>query len=334
MQLHNVQLNLEALCKRVHQRLRKYLTGQVLFTSVCIALMCAELGIFLYFFLFSEKTLVPAFCLSCFFLTFFLFLVVRLYFLSKKQEFFENLVSWYLEGVRSLLEAKQNIIQEQTRIASEATKLSIELQNEEYKLLFSIVPLLPHHDFLRKFSCFCFWKDYFLFRECLLQKAVHAHLKVVQTSPTDMSAHVSLADAYVALSGLYADPRKYPEFDSNYWVPPGRYDEEVQEKFFSTSRLAIEEFKILNEYVPGNTWVHAQLAYSYHDLQMPLEEIQEYEMILKLKPGDVETMTKLGILYFQQGMNAKGLRIYGELKKRDYKKSRKLIKFYGLKYNS
>lgn len=300
----------------------------------CLLLMAAELGVFIYFFLFSGKTIVPAFCLACFFLTLFVCLVARLYILSRKPDFFENLASGYLRNAQSLFKGKQNVVEEQTHLASSATKLAIDLQNQEYTLLSSMLNFLPQHDFIRKFSCFCFWKDYFLFRECLLQKSIDAYIKVVQSIPVDLGAHVSLADAYVALSGLYADPRKYPEFDTNYWVPPGRYGEEVQEKFFITAQRAIEEFKILNEYAPGNAWVHAQLAYSYHDLQMPLEEIQEYEMILKLKPADVETMTKLGILYFQQGMNAKGLRIYEELKKRDYKKSRKLIKFYGMEYNN
>ncbi|AHK63787.1 hypothetical protein BOKEGFJH_00914 [Chlamydia avium] len=334
MKAYDALSTLETLCKNTHHKLRNYLIRHSLLIFSCLVLMAIELGVFLYFFLFSGKTLIPAFCLACFFLTLFICLVIRLYLLSGKPDFFETLANEYLDKAQGLFKGQPNIVEEQTYRASSATKLAIDLQNQEYTLVSHVFTFLPQHDFLRKFSCFCFWKDYFLFRECLLQKAVEAYIKVVQSIPIDLGAHVSLADAYVALSGLYADPRKYPEFDSNYWVPPGRYGDDVQEKFFATAKRAIEEFKILNEYAPGNAWVHAQLAYSYHDLQMPLEEIQEYEMILKVKPTDVEIMTKLGILYFQQGMNAKGLRIYEELKKRDYKKSRKLIKFYGIDYNS
>ncbi|SPN73722.1 Predicted O-linked N-acetylglucosamine transferase, SPINDLY family,putative PEP-CTERM system TPR-repeat lipoprotein [Chlamydia serpentis] len=326
------QASLEDLCKKISARLRKYLIKQITFVWGACFFMALELSCFLYFFLFSGKTIIPAFCLACFFLTLFVCLVTRLYLLSGKLDFFEDLASEYLQATLTLSKRSQNIVEEQSHLAAAATKLSIHLQNQEYSLLSSIFRLLPKHDLVRKFSCFCFWKDYFLFRECLLQKAIEAYIKVVQTIPVDLSAHVSLADAYVALSGLYADPRKYPEFDANYWIPSGRYSDEIQEKFFATARRAIEEFQILNEYAPGNAWVHAQLAYSYHDLQMPKEEIQEYEIVLKLKPNDVETMSKLGILYFQQGMNAKGLRIYEEIKKRDYKKSQKLIKFYGIEY--
>jgi len=92
---------------------------------------------------------------------------------------------------------------------------------------------------------------------------------------------------------------------------------------------AIEEFKVLNDYAPNDPWVHAQLAYSYHDLQMPKEEIKEYETILKLNPGDRDTLYKLGLLYFQEGMNAQGLRIYEELKRSHYKKAESLMENYG-----
>lgn len=334
MKTSKFHAGVEALCQKTTRCLHQYLLRHSVYFCVAIVLMAIELVVFLYFFLFSGKTLVPAFCLACFFLTLFIFLVIRLYFLSGKLDDFEEMVSQYLQEVVPLMQGKHSAIEELSHQAAAATKLSINLQNQEYTLVFSLIKFLPRQDFLRKMSCFCFWKDYFAFRECLLQKAIEANVKVVQMIPTDLGAHVSLADAYVALSGLYADPRKYPEFDANYWVPPGRYGEDIQEKFFASARRAIEEFKILNEYAPGNAWVHAQLAYSYHDLQMPLEEIQEYEAVLKLKPNDVEIMSKLGILYFQQGMNAQGLRIYEELKKRDYKKSQRLIKFYGIEYNS
>ena len=92
---------------------------------------------------------------------------------------------------------------------------------------------------------------------------------------------------------------------------------------------AIEEFKILNDYAPEDPWIHAQLAYSYHDLQMPQEEIREYETVLRLKPDDMDTLFRLGVLYFQQGMNAKGLQAYEELKRFHYKKAEALIGYYG-----
>ena len=102
-----------------------------------------------------------------------------------------------------------------------------------------------------------------------------------------------------------------------------------KQKFRSIAERAIEEFKILSDYAPEDPWVHAQLAYSYRDLQMPKEEIREYETILQLCPEDKETLFKLGKLYFEQGQNAKGLQVYETLKRSNYKNAENLIHFYG-----
>jgi len=154
-------------------------------------------------------------------------------------------------------------------------------------------------------------------------------VKVVKLEPTNLEAHAALANAYVMLSSLYADPRKYHGFDDSKWISPRRYSETMKEQFCTFSKLAIEEFKILNDYAPDDPWVHMQLAYSYHDLQMPEEEMREYEIVLKLSPGDKETLFKLGMLYFNEGKNAKGLQIYEMLKHTHHKKAERLIKFYG-----
>ncbi len=111
--------------------------------------------------------------------------------------------------------------------------------------------------------------------------------------------------------------------------PPKKYSKSFKQKFRLTAEKAIEEFKILSDYAPHDPWVHAQLAYSYRDLQMPKEEIKEYEAILQLCPDDKETLFKLGKLYFEQGQNAKGLKIYETLKFSHYKKAESLIHFYG-----
>jgi tetratricopeptide (TPR) repeat protein len=103
----------------------------------------------------------------------------------------------------------------------------------------------------------------------------------------------------------------------------------LEKKFRQASERAIEEFKIISDYAPNDPWVHLQLAYSYRDLNMPLEEIQAYETILRINPTDKEALFKLGTLYFQQGMNAKGLQVYEELKRANFSKVENLIKYYG-----
>ena len=57
------------------------------------------------------------------------------------------------------------------------------------------------------------------------------HLKVVQCEPTNLEVHAALANAYVMLSSLYTDPRKYHDYDEERWIPPERYSEQMQIKF-------------------------------------------------------------------------------------------------------
>ena len=61
---------------------------------------------------------------------------------------------------------------------------------------------------------------------------------------------------------------------------------------------------------------------------MPLKEIKEYETILELCPDDEETLCRLGKLYFQQGLNAKGLRMYEQLKQIHPQRAEQLLLSY------
>ena len=66
---------------------------------------------------------------------------------------------------------------------------------------------------------------------------------------------------------------------------------------------------------------------------MPLEEIREYETIISLSPEDTDALFKLGKLYFEQGQNASGLRIYEQLMHSDAEKADRLINCYGAYLN-
>jgi tetratricopeptide (TPR) repeat protein len=166
-------------------------------------------------------------------------------------------------------------------------------------------------------------------REILLHGAVDEYIKLVKAQPTNLEAHAALANAYVMLSGIYIDPRNIEGYDDDRWIPSEKYGAKFQAAFRSVAERAIEEFKILSDYAPDDPWVHTQLAYSFHDLQMPKEEIEQYEMIQRLLPDDQDNLHKLGVLYFQQGHNAKGLKVYEDLKRRHYPKTDNLIKHYG-----
>ena len=93
--------------------------------------------------------------------------------------------------------------------------------------------------------------------------------------------------------------------------------------------FAIEEFEIVKEYAPNDPWVYAQLAYGWKELNMIEKEIEAYETIVSLRPGDLDSLFYLGTLYFSCSKNAKGLQIYENLRKLDERKAMELIGYYG-----
>lgn len=281
------------------------------------------------FFALMQKSTILAFSLAVIFLTIFSFFVIRLYFQAKKPEQFYELRAEFLEACKKIIRYNDAVSEHHISLAHAACNLAAELHEKEYTYYPPPPGLKQFASFLEKFSCLCHWKDLYKMKELLLFASIEEHIKVVKVEPINLEVHAALANAYVMLSSLYADPRKFEGYSEERYIPAERLSLEMQERFRAIAERAIEEFKILNDYAPNDPWVHTQLAYSYHDLQMPEEEIQEYETILKLNPDDKETHFKLGMLYFQQGRNAQGLRIYQELKQKNYKKAENLIEFYG-----
>lgn len=307
----------------------KKLKRYVLFNALFIALISIEIiYLFVHLTLFLQ-TFVLAIHLALIFATFFSYFTLRLYFQTHKREKLMRLRSEFLQACRKELDDLEGEPEYYCLTAQACCQLASELHGKEYGIYRAPFWLKSLDSLLEKFSCWCHWQDAHTMKEMLLQACVEEYIQLVRISPTDLEAHAGLANAYVMLSGLYVDPRNIEGLDDERWIPPQKYNESFQNRFRETAERAIEEFKILSDYAPNDPWVHVQLAYSYHDLQMPLEEIKEYETILQLCPDDKETLFKLGKLYFGQGHNAKGLQVYEMLKKSNYKKAEDLIHFYG-----
>jgi len=305
--------------------IRRHAAFNLFFMCLCTA----EILLLLSFFTLLAQSLFLAFCLAGVFFTFFSYYTLRIYFRTKKPEQLKTIRDRYLSDCKILLNHQEGIAEHHIILAGACCKLANRFHAREYNYYrpYSWLDFLT--PWLEVFSCWLYWHDIFLMKELLLQEAVSEHIKQVKCQPTSLEAHAALANAYVMLSGLYIDPRKTEGYDDDRWIPSEKYNEDFDIKFRNTAERAIEEFKILSDYAPDDPWVHIQLAYSYHDLQMPLEEIQEYEIIQKLIPNDKDNLYKLGVLYFQQGLNAKGLFVYKELKQANYKKADSLIKYYG-----
>lgn len=317
------------LCAPALRRFNKVIRSYAMFNIVAVMILVAMA-------LFSclLVALVPgssllAITLALVFLTTFSYLIIRMYLQAKKPELFSAIGERYIKRCRSLIEYEEGNPEHHLAMASAMCKFAANLHDNEYtyyvppSFLSSLAPLME------RFSCWMHWKDVFDMKELLLKASIKEHVQLVRLEPSDIEAHAALANAYVMLCGLYADPRSAEGHDAARWICPKSCNEEREKKFEKAASCAIEELQILQDFAPNDPWIHAQLAYSYHDLHMPEKEIHEYEMIVRLRPDDKDSLFKLGLLYFQQGWNAKGLCVYEELRRSHYQKAEQLIQFYG-----
>ncbi len=301
-----IGLSLPEFSKTIHN----YLFFIVGFSFV---LFIEILTFILFFHTFAESMLLGL-TLGIIFLTISSFYLLRLYLQTSKSEKLEKIKQNYLKQCQLEFRSPNDHI----TLAAACNKFVEQLKSLEHTLLTPpswlqfTVPLIE----MLKMSWY--WEDFFKLKELLLEAAIEEHIQLVKMEPTSLETHATLANAYVILSTLY-----------NQEGIPTHLEKGMHKKFRWTSKRAIEELKILSNFAPNDPWIHQQLAYSYHDLQMPKEEIEQYEIIHRLLPEDDDCLYKLGLLYFQEGRNAKGLKIYEALKRLHYKKAERLIHQYG-----
>jgi tetratricopeptide (TPR) repeat protein len=320
-----IQQIIDPALKRFDSIVSSYIAFNMLF---CLVLL-SEAGYIFFHLSFLLQSFVLAMSVALCIATLFFYSTLKIYYQTKKMERCLVLKEDFIHSCKAALQYRHAVSEHHNSLAAACAQFASSLHGKEYSFYHPPAQLKPLAPLMSKLSCWCHWDDVHSMREMLLVAAIDEHVKLVRCLPTDMTAHTGLANAYVMLSGLYVDPRSMEGFDDERWIPQNKYGESVKAKFRQMSERAIEEFKILNDYAPRDPWVHAQLAYSYRDLQMPKEEIKEYETILQLCPDDKEVLMKLGQLYFQQGHNAQGLQIYERLKRANYKKAESLIHYYG-----
>ena len=301
------QRNVELHCSKGFLQFKKIIRSYIFFHLFFISLLSAEIILFSCSIPFLFQSSLFAFFLAGIVLTGFTYLVLILYFQIKKPEQFLHLRNWFMHLCKQSLPNNINSSEYHLSLANAAYRFATQLNKEESHLFQSPKFMTSLYRYTQKFTNLCKNKDILKMKEILLLVTINEHIQLIKESPTNLEAHASLANAYVALSKLYSIQK---------------------EKCLAAAEKAIQEFKIMDYYAPNDPWVHAQLASCYHDLQMYKEEIEEYEIILTLCPNDKEIMFRLGILYFQQGLNAKGLEVYEKLKKVNFSRIDELIDFY------
>lgn len=312
--------------RAVLKNFRKISSFFVHFNLFFLTLFLVETILFVSFF--STLSLLFALLASSLFATTFSYFVLLFYFQSRKQEKFEKLSQEFLSSCRKLLSSPIGKDQHHLCVAVSLTKLSSYLDDFEwefYKIPSFLQFCSPAVSWL---SAYFYWKDVFKLKQMLLLSAIEEHIEQIRKTPTDLEVHASLGNTYVTLSKLYREPiqnKDHPRIDKLKKIQA-----EYEEKSTAYSRLAIEEFKILSYYASNDPWIHEQMALGYKNLNLKEEETKEVETLLKLKPQDKEILFRLGSLYFSQGLNAKGLQVYEELKKTHSKKAEELISSYGI----
>ncbi len=309
-------------------RLKRVSRFYTLFHLGFLTLAIGELLAFLLFFTLFTKSAILAFSIAGIFLTGFSYFVLLFYFQAKKPEQLMDLKEEFLsrckEGARDL----KGTTQYHAALTHEIYRFVHLLDGQEYRFYRLPKFLEALNPVLQKFSSWSHWKDTHEMKEKLLMAAIGEQVEQVKLQPTDLEAHASLASAYLKLARVYKDPRELSPEGLFPWISPEYAGEEMAHKFKRAAERAIQEYLILDAYAPRQLWTQAQLAAIYRDLDRPEEEMACYERMHTIAPSDQEVLFRLGVLYFEEGLNAKALRIYETLKESGSEKTDLLIAHY------
>lgn len=310
-------------------QLHRILHSHVLFNSMFLTLGAVEFIILVIFFAMLAKSAILALSLAVVFLTFFAYFLFRLYFQTKKPEQFEELRQRYLNACKNVLRYRPGHPESHMDLVSACTLLSERLHGTEANLYHAPQSLNALDPYLKIFSQWRHWEDIQEMRALLLASAVREQVQRVIHAPTNSEAHAALAQAYLEQAELYALLPPYVKSDEEPLLRSKREDAKRAQQCRDAIQNAVEELQIVREFSPDNVWVHEQLASCYRVLQMPDKELQSYERLLDLNAQDNNTLCALGKLYFQQGRNAEGLRLYAKLQETFPAKAVELLRYYG-----
>jgi tetratricopeptide (TPR) repeat protein len=250
------------------------------------------------------------------FFTLLLYFILRLYYQEQKPQELVALRDEFISTCRQYLPQGISASEAELALANSACKLAEKLSGKE-ETFYNVPKNLQFlSSLVEKWSKKAHRNDIERIQELFLFASIEKHLQLIRYEPTSLEAHAATANAYMMLANHYLASTTLHE------VLRAKKAQHAYEK-------ALAEFKILDEFAPQDPWVHEQLALVYQALKMVELEIKEYEIILSLKPDDSQILYTLGVLYFKQGEQAKGLRMYQELLRKQPDKAEALIQHYG-----
>lgn len=294
----------------------RYIKSYALYQGLFLIALSIELLLLLLFFSFLTKSAFFALGLALFFFTLFSFFVFRVYYQASSGVQFESFIDVWAFS------------KEKPAKAVDYSHLSDTLLGREQTYYIPPKRLSRLAPALSKFSFWCHWEDLLAFRELLLKRALKEYYLAVRNEPMQPQAHAELSQVHLKLSSLYRHFSKKLKKEQIllFWTK-GKIDR-LESLFHSSILKAIEELKIYRDLAPEDIGADLQLALLYHELELVKEETRQYEEILEKVPYHEEASFKLGSLYFQQGMFAKGLQMYQLLKQNHHEQAEELLKYY------
>lgn len=326
----------DCVCELIAQNTMRHLRASAIGNGLFVLLLVGSF-LFALFSLVAQSTFWIALSVtSCFTISFFFF-ITRIYQQARLPEVLGGLRDEFIASCRQMLQYRDGDLQHHRHLAQMLTHLERRLRglDRQVWILSKERVFTGVNPFLSQVSQLLVWPLLHGLRQLLLLAAIDEYIKQVQCDPVNLSCHADLAKGYVRLCALYNDPRKKVGADffidkesAEEPIPLNQNFSKYKRRFTLCAERAIEEFKIIAQLSPQDGWVHRQLALCYYDLEMPTQEIKEHEKVLELCPDDDAVRFRLGVLYFQQGRNADGLRIYHHLLENQYPKVHQLLSFY------
>lgn len=295
-------------CKESTADFKKILRKYAIFHSSFFLLFTCEVLFLMFLSFFYELSYFIPITIAGIFLTLFSYFVLLYYFQIRKSQQFIGIKNSFLQMYINSCHLHSDQPGYHLAIATGVEKLATCLFHNQY-ISKKTDSLQNRQKLVQKYLSFLLKRDIISMQKLLLFESIKEHIALIKEEPTDLEAHASLVLTYLSLAKIHKSVEKNIAFTSSI-------------------ESAIEELKILLIYSPKDPWVHAQLAACYHNLNKKDDEIAQYEHILSLRPNDQEVMYRLGILYFQQGQNAKGFKIYEQLKNLGCVKHESLLQYY------
>lgn len=319
---------LELHCMSGLKHFKKVLRSYLIFHLCFYFAFLLELGFIAALYALKMHTPLFALGIAFFVLTVFTYLSLLFYTHSKKPEQLSQLKDWFVSICRRSL--SEDIAQQDYHLfmAQALHLFARSFQTKDLPVYLKSFPLESLQRVMKKLSLFLHLKDLQKMKEILLFECIQEHLSLLKIEPTNLEVHASLGNSYLTLSAVYKTLLTSPVQLKEESYSNTEINEKYYEKFKRSINKAIEEYKIIYESARDDPWVLAQLATCYHELEMYDKEIEHFEKILEVSDAKGDVMLRLAYLYFQEGLNAQGFKIYKLLKESDHERADELFSYY------